>query len=222
MTKPFVQTHHLASGLLVASAVFSLLAESLATYAGQARTSDARGLGRVRLGARAVLETTTARSGTGADDRGTKLVIVAGVFGGFALGWYAAQHVPSAALPGNGWIYVGAGVATIWLGVSLRAWAVLTLGRYFRREVFVETGHQVIRSGPYRFVRHPAYLGNVLAALGVGIALANWLSIVALVVLPLLAHVPRILVEERALQKQIGAPYEKFTKQTARLIPGLW
>jgi len=222
VTKPFVETHQLAAVLLVASAVFLLLAESAATYAGQARTSDARGLGRLRLGGRAVLEAVTAQSGTGAEDRGTKLVLFAGLFGGFTLGWYAAQHLPSAALSGNGWIYVGAGVATVWLGVSLRAWAVLTLGRYFRREVHVEAGHQVVRSGPYRFVRHPAYLGNVLATLGVGIALANWLSIAALLVLPLLAHVPRIVVEERALKDQIGAPYEEFTKQTARVIPGVW
>jgi protein-S-isoprenylcysteine O-methyltransferase Ste14 len=222
VTKPFVSTHHAAGLLLAASVVLSLLVESLATYAGQARTSDARGRARALLGLRAIFEATTGRSGGSTADRGTKQILIAGMIGAIALGWLAAVHVPSADLPGNGWAYVATGVATIWLGVFIRGWAVLTLGRWFRREVHVEAGQQVVRTGPYRYIRHPAYLGNLLATLGVGIALVNWLSITVLVVVPYLAHLPRIHVEERALKNQLGAPYEEYAATTKRLIPGVW
>ena len=208
--------------VLAASGVLSLLVESLATYAGQARSSDARGRARALLGLRAIFETTTGRSGGSAQDRGTKSILIAGMFAGIALGFLAAAHVHSADLPGNGWVYVALGVATIWLGVLIRGWAVLTLGRDFRREVHVEAGQRVMRLGPYRYVRHPAYLGNLLATLGFGIVLANWLSIAALVVVPLLAHLPRIRVEERALKDNLGAPYEEYAATTKRLIPGVW
>jgi protein-S-isoprenylcysteine O-methyltransferase len=76
-----------------------------------------------------------------------------------------------------------------------------------------------VRRGPYRFVRHPAYAGNLLAALGLGLALANWLSIAALVVLPLLGHLPRIRVEEAALEGALGEQYRAYEAETARLVP---
>jgi len=107
-------------------------------------------------------------------------------------------------------------------GFALRIVSIAVLGRFFRRDVTVEEGQSVVRRGPYRYLRHPAYAGNLLVALGFGIALANWLSIAALAVIPLLCHLPRIRVEETALEEALGKPYRDYEEETARLVPGLW
>ena len=48
------------------------------------------------------------------------------------------------------------------LGVVLRWFAIWKLGRYFTRDVAVSSDQEVVQSGPYRFIRHPAYSWNIL------------------------------------------------------------
>jgi protein-S-isoprenylcysteine O-methyltransferase Ste14 len=115
-----------------------------------------------------------------------------------------------------------AGSATIWLGIGLRVWAIAELGRFFRRDVLIQEGHEVVAAGPYRVVRHPAYAGNLVAAVGLGLALGNSLALVILVVVPVLGHIPRIRVEEAELERFLGEPYRRYAESTARLVPGLW
>jgi protein-S-isoprenylcysteine O-methyltransferase Ste14 len=62
-------------------------------------------------------------------------------------------------------------------GLALRLWAVLSLGRFFKVTVSIQEGHRVIRSGPYRLVRHPSYSGLLIALLGLGLALETWLGL---------------------------------------------
>jgi len=107
-------------------------------------------------------------------------------------------------------------------GIALRIWAVLTLDRFFTFVVGIAPDHRVVQHGPYRLLRHPGYAGALLALLGVGIALANWLSLVVLFVLPVLALGIRITVEEAALADALGADYLAYAGRTARLIPGVW
>jgi protein-S-isoprenylcysteine O-methyltransferase Ste14 len=108
------------------------------------------------------------------------------------------------------------------LGVLLRLWSVHTLGRFFQRQVVVEPGQTIIRSGPYRWVRHPAYSGNLVTVFGVGLMLGSWVAAIVGFGIGLLAHLPRIYVEEAALGRAFGAEYARYVTQTARLIPRLW
>ena len=57
---------------------------------------------------------------------------------------------------------------------------------------------------------------------GFGIVLANWASLAALVVIPLLGHLPRIAVEDALLSDRLGEPYRAYMRTTARLVPGVW
>jgi protein-S-isoprenylcysteine O-methyltransferase Ste14 len=71
-------------------------------------------------------------------------------------------------------------------------------------------------------VRHPSYAGLLLRYLGLGMALANWLS-AALVFLPLLcATVYRIRVEERALREHFGEEHAAYAGVTKRLVPWIY
>ena len=147
-------------------------------------------------------------------------VVVASVFAGTSLGFRAA-HVHSTVF-GGGWAPVAAGLAVLAAGVALRTWAILTLGRLFKFVVVIQDGHRVVESGPYRLLRHPSYTGALTAFLGVGVALDSWLSVLALVAIPLAAILIRIRVEEAELAAALGTQYTSYADRTRRLVPGLW
>jgi protein-S-isoprenylcysteine O-methyltransferase Ste14 len=107
-------------------------------------------------------------------------------------------------------------------GIALRVWAILTLDRFFTFVVGTVPGQRVVQHGPYRMLRHPGYAGALLALLGVGMVLANWLSLLVLVLVPTLVLSVRIIVEEAALAGALGAEYLAYAGRTARLIPGVW
>ena len=87
----------------------------------------------------------------------------------------------------------------------------------------LEAAHQVVvRAGPYAAIRHPSYAGNLLTLAGFGIVLENWASLAAVVVIPLVAHLPRIRVEDALLVDRLGDPYREYAATTARLVPGVW
>jgi protein-S-isoprenylcysteine O-methyltransferase Ste14 len=60
------------------------------------------------------------------------------------------------------------------VGIAIRQWAVMVLGRYFTTNVRVHPGQTVVEEGPYRWVRHPSYTGMLITFVGIGLALWNW------------------------------------------------
>jgi protein-S-isoprenylcysteine O-methyltransferase len=104
-------------------------------------------------------------------------------------------------------------------GLLFRWLAIVSLGRFFTVNVAVANDHRVIESGPYRFIRHPAYLGALLAFLGWGLCLANWVSMLAIVVPAIVTFLWRIHVEEAALVGALGEDYRAYSSRTKRLIP---
>ncbi|MFF4749444.1 methyltransferase family protein [Streptomyces sp. NPDC002514] len=103
--------------------------------------------------------------------------------------------------------------------VGFRLWGVHTLGRFYSHRVRVLGDHQVVRSGPYRWVRHPAYLGMALAHVVFVLFFLNTYSAAALMVL-LPTLVVRILVEERTLRTLPG--YSDYAATHRRVIPWIW
>ena len=106
---------------------------------------------------------------------------------------------------------------------TVDGWRIrLALGRSFRTTVEVDSGQPVVSTGPYRWIRHPSYLGLLLIMAGFGLALGGWLSLVAAVVLPLPALAWRMHVEEAELIRVLGEPYRAYRAHTARLVPRVW
>ncbi len=118
--------------------------------------------------------------------------------------------------------FAAAGVVVIWVGLALRVWAVLTLGRSFSTFIQVDADQAVVTRGPYRWVRHPSYTGLLLIALGFGLGVGNWLSLAICAAIPLVGLLPRIAVEEAELARVLGDQYRSYQKATRRLVPGLW
>ena len=107
-------------------------------------------------------------------------------------------------------------------GITIRFVAVATLKRQFTLKVSIIEQHEIIDTGIYGIIRHPAYLGHLASLFGIGLVSENWVSLTALIVLPLAAMLYRIHVEERTLLRHFGPAYQAYASRTKRLFPGVW
>jgi protein-S-isoprenylcysteine O-methyltransferase len=114
------------------------------------------------------------------------------------------------------------GCLVIVFGITIRLVAVATLKRQFTLKVTIIEKHEIVDTGIYGLIRHPAYLGHLASLLGIGLVLGNWVSLMALVVLPLAGMLYRIHVEESALLRCFGPAYQEYASRTKRLLPGIW
>ena len=117
---------------------------------------------------------------------------------------------------------VVAGLTLVAAGIGLRAWSIVTLGRFFQYQIKVQPGHQVVTSGPYRYVRHPSYTGIAMVLAGIALASGDVWSLLAVAVLGGAGLAVRIRAEERQLTQTLGAEYERFAAGRKRLVPGVW
>lgn len=135
-----------------------------------------------------------------------------------------ALVILSALMFGESWRRPGpahlAGFALFAFGVSLRVWAIRTLGELYAHVVRTIDGHRIVDTGPYRFLRHPAYAGNLAAHAGILLFFFNWLTLALFLLVLVPAVAARIVVEERVLMK-IGG-YPEFARGRYRLIPYIW
>ena len=115
-----------------------------------------------------------------------------------------------------------AGVVILLAGLVLRGWSFKALGQYFTHTVMVSSDQQVIASGPYRVLRHPSYAGIILAAIGVGLASANWADLIGVLLIILTPLLWRIHIEESALKATVGDRYRAYAAQHKRLVPLVW
>ena len=115
-----------------------------------------------------------------------------------------------------------AGIALIIAGIGLRAWSIATLGRFFQYQITIQPGHQVVTSGPYRHLRHPAYTAIALILAGIALACDDVWSLAAAAALGGAGLAVRIRAEERQLTQALGAEYQQFAAGRKRLVPGLW
>src|SRR5512137_1932555 len=107
-------------------------------------------------------------------------------------------------------------------GYGLVVWAT-GVNAFFSQVVRIqsERGHTVVSSGPYRNVRHPAYVGMILLVLGAPIMLGSWWALIPGVICAVLMIV-RTALEDRTLQAELPG-YSEFTQRTRyRLLPGVW
>ncbi len=114
-----------------------------------------------------------------------------------------------------------AGLGIVILGIAFREWAVLTLGRFFTVSVMVASHQTVVKNGPYRWLRHPAYTGSILTLVGFPLALGTWAGALFVLLFSIAGYLYRVRVEEKALLESIGEEYHEYMRHTRRFFPGL-
>jgi len=114
------------------------------------------------------------------------------------------------------------GFAVMALGIGIRFLAIHQLGKLHMPVVAIQADHPLMDKGLYSKVRHPSYLGAIVALLGFGLALGDWLSAVVVLAAALVSYGYRIHVEEKALVAGLGERYVDYRRRTQRLIPWVY
>ncbi len=142
-------------------------------------------------------------------------------------------------LPLFGWILAGLGQRWSWtppvrpslaaagliltlLGHALIVWA-MAANAFFSAVVRIQTdrGHSVATGGPYRWIRHPGYLGAIAFSIGMPFLLSSWWALIP-GLLSVVLYILRTYLEDQTLIAELPG-YREFTQLTRfKLIPGIW
>ena len=134
-------------------------------------------------------------------------------FGPFLPRWFRGALLPG--MPTIAWLGVIVGCA----GLALRLWAVLTLRERYTRTLLVRDEHSIECGGPYRWVRHPGYLGSLLCLNGIALASGNYVTVFASLVITIAAYTYRIKVEDEMLVAALGDSYAEYRRKVGALFP---
>jgi protein-S-isoprenylcysteine O-methyltransferase Ste14 len=130
-------------------------------------------------------------------------------------GWLGAQ------LFNGGWTGYWIGVAIIVMGLAWTVWARKALGDNWSGRVTLKRDHELVRTGPYRWVRHPVYSGALLALLGSMLA-SGAVSALLGVLLAICALVYKLRIEERFMRVQFGDQYRDYQRVSWALLPFIY
>lgn len=124
--------------------------------------------------------------------------------------------------PRFAWSIQLAALAVFILGNILVGWAMVT-NRFFSSlvRIQVERGHVVVFSGPYRFIRHPGYLGMMAMQLLAPLALGSLWAMICGGMSGCL-YIVRTILEDRTLQEELPGYTNYARKVCYRLLPGIW
>lgn len=145
-----------------------------------------------------------------------------------AAGMLAVFYLPpaeylyfAALLPRTG-LMSSSGMGLVILGAALFVWARRTLRTSYSGHLSVKSEQTLIQSGPYYCIRHPAYAGYLLIALGISLGYSSLAGLCAMPLLLVPGLVYRIRLEEKFLAVHFGEQFQRYAARTARLVPGLW
>jgi protein-S-isoprenylcysteine O-methyltransferase Ste14 len=113
------------------------------------------------------------------------------------------------------------GYGLLMAGMLFAGWARLFLGGNWSSNVTLKQDHTLVRSGPYRIVRHPIYTGLLVALLGTAIALGELRCFLG-VILAAIAWKIKSMSEETLMVQQFGDQYARYREEVKGLVPYLW
>lgn len=160
------------------------------------------------------------RPGPGGKDRGMRfallpVILAQWIIAGLDVGrFHWSDTVPT--------VVKLAALAGLALSMAWIAWS-MHVNRFFSPVVRIQKdrGHHLIDFGPYRYIRHPGYLGSVSACVSATLALGSWWAMVPTAIL-MGALIRRLLIEDRFLHSQLPGYVEYAERVRYRLLPGIW
>jgi protein-S-isoprenylcysteine O-methyltransferase Ste14 len=113
-----------------------------------------------------------------------------------------------------------AGVALTALGIAFTVWARVHIGKNWSARVVIKEQHELVRSGPYRFVRHPIYTGLLIAIAGTALVIGEWRALFALA-FAIVGFTAKARREEDIMTYEFGDEYVRYRGETGMLLPKL-
>ena len=124
-------------------------------------------------------------------------------------GWFLPQGLPH---------HVAAGTIIQGAFMVLAIWARRRLGRNWSGAVRIAEGHELVRTGPYRWLRHPIYTAMLGMFVGTAIASGQYHTLLGLILL-IIAYLRKTRLEEQILQQTFGADFDAYRRRTWALVP---
>jgi protein-S-isoprenylcysteine O-methyltransferase Ste14 len=112
------------------------------------------------------------------------------------------------------------GVAITALGIAFTLWARVHIGRNWSARVVIKEQHELVRSGPYRLVRHPIYTGLLVAIAGTALVVGEVRAVAALA-FAIIGFTAKAKREEAILSGEFGDEYARYRRETGMLLPRL-
>lgn len=119
-------------------------------------------------------------------------------------------------------IFSYVGICIIYIGIAIRVGAVLSLKRNFTLSVQTKSSQQLIKTGLYKYIRHPAYTGSILSLLGVSLAFRNVYATILVFISCMICYHIRIIIEENILLNHFKEEYYDYKQHTKKLFPKIY
>jgi protein-S-isoprenylcysteine O-methyltransferase Ste14 len=138
---------------------------------------------------------------------------------GILLGFLHVPPLRGRWLP-ESWGFVVAGLMLQAAGFALAVWARRHLGRNWSGRVETKVGHQLVRSGPYRLIRHPIYSAMLAMLAGTALVSGHWHGLAGLALMAG-ALTRKLRMEERRMREAFGVEWEEWRRHSWSMIPGV-
>jgi protein-S-isoprenylcysteine O-methyltransferase Ste14 len=120
------------------------------------------------------------------------------------------------------WPTFAAGWACALLSFGIRRRAIAALGKFWSLHVEIRDNHQFVRTGPFRWVRHPTYFSMILELICAGLILNAWVTLILAALIFIPALLMRLKLEEAALVEKFGPAYQAYQRETPAIFPYKW
>jgi len=120
------------------------------------------------------------------------------------------------------WVMAVLSVGMAAASVGLVLWAARCLGKQWSLGARVLQDHELVRDGPYRFVRNPIYTGMFGLLIATGLMGTNWLALLVAAIVFAIGTWIRIRIEERLLRQALGPQFDAYAREVPALIPGIY
>jgi len=116
-------------------------------------------------------------------------------------------------------IITALGVGIYFICLIIRYWAIKSLGKFRSIHIEIRKTHEVIKQGPYKYVRHPIYIEMIFESLSIPLALNSFYTILLVILTYIPLVILRAYMEDRKMLKKLGERYHRYCKQTGAFIP---
>ena len=117
------------------------------------------------------------------------------------------------------WQWLLVGIMCAVLSFWIRLQAIAALGKFWSLHAEIRENHEFVRTGPFRWMRHPVYFSMILELAALCLVLSAFWTLLVVIVLFIPSLLLRLKVEEAALVDKFGDTYRDYRRQVWAIIP---